>query len=42
LLNCGNLTNTFHVGSQLELSEDTVQGVLAACREEIGCVLSMS
>jgi hypothetical protein len=25
-------------GSQLELSEDTVQGVLAACREEIGYV----
>jgi hypothetical protein len=24
------------VGSQLELSEDNVQGVLAACRQEIG------
>ena len=23
-------------GSQLELDEETVQGVLAACREEIG------
>ena len=25
-------------GSQLELSEENVQGVLAACREEIGYV----
>lgn len=25
-------------GSTLELDEETVQGVLAACRQEIGCV----
>ena len=34
--------STLHIclplGSQLELSEENVQGVLAACREEIGYV----
>lgn len=33
-----SLQNVSCKGSQLELSEETIQGVLAACREEIGYV----
>ena len=30
--------DVYIAGSQLELDEETVQGVLAACRQEIGYV----
>ena len=31
-----HMLSLFCAGSQLELDEETVQGVLAACRQEIG------